>query len=194
VAAPSPAVMIGSPPVNVTGIVARTDPLNQTITFQDGRIVRIAPNTVVWQQSPAISTLHPGAQVFVRDAMPVGYLPTGAAAPAPAGQYVMGTVARVEPAHRQVVLANGAVVHVAPSTTLRSGNAGVAISQLRPGDEIVVLVTNPAPPPAAVSVVTTTPVPSTADRYAGAALPYQGYADTRIEAADVRIIWSPQAR
>ena len=80
VAAPSHAVTIGSPPVNVTGIIARTDPLNQTITFQDGRIVRIGPNTVVWQQSPAISTLHPGAQVFVRDAMPVGYLPTGAAA------------------------------------------------------------------------------------------------------------------
>lgn len=193
VAAPAPAVTIGSPPVNVTGIVADADPLNQTITFQDGRIVRVAPNTMVWEQSPAISTLQPGARVFVRDAMPVGYLPTGAAAPAPAGQYVMGTVSRVEPAHREVVLANGAVVHIAPSATLRSGNAGVGISQLRPGDEIVVQVTNPArasAPPPAVSVVTA-PVPATADRYVGSALPYQGHADTRIEAADVQIIGSP---
>src|SRR5262245_44335536 len=48
---PPPAVVSVPPPtpVNVTGTIARTDPLNQTITFQDGRIVRIAPQTMVWQ-------------------------------------------------------------------------------------------------------------------------------------------------
>jgi hypothetical protein len=200
VAPPPAAVSLPAPsPVNVTGTIARTDPLNQTITFQDGRIVKIGPQTMVWQQAPAISTLLPGAQVFVRDAMPVGYIPSGAPAAALPGQYVMGTVSRVDPATQQIVLSNGAVVYVAPTTTLRSGNQRVAISQLRPGDEILIQVRNPAmvaaPVQAPTSVtVTTTPVPSTADRYVGSALPYQGYADTRIEAADVQVMWSPQAR
>jgi hypothetical protein len=196
---PAPAPLTLPAPVNVTGTIARTDPLSQTITFQDGRIVKVAPETMVWQQSPAISSLLPGTQVFVRDAMPIGYVPTGAVAPAPSGQYVMGTVARVDPGSQQIVLSNGAVVYVNPATTLRSGNDRVMIGQLRPGDEILIQVRNPATyaapapvyPGSSVSVV---PVPATADRYAGSALPYQGYADTRIEASDVRVMWSPQAR
>jgi hypothetical protein len=203
--APSPPAVAPPPapsPVNVTGTIARTDPLNQTITFQDGRIVRIGPQTMVWQQAPAISTLLPGAQVFVRDAMPVGYLPSGAASAAPAGQYMMGTVSRADPATQEIVLSNGAVVHVAPTATLRSGSERVSIAQLRPGDEILIQVRNPAmvaaapvtAQPSSSVRVTTTPVPSGADRYVGSALPYQGYADTRIEAADVQVMWSPQAR
>jgi hypothetical protein len=200
-AAALPAASPTPPPVNVTGTIARTDPLNQTITFQDGRIVKVGPQTMVWQQAPAISTLLPGAQVFVRDAMPVGYLPSGATTAAPAGQYMMGTVSRVDPAMQQIVLSNGAVVHVAPTASLRSGSERVSITQLRPGDEILVQVRNPAmvaaapvtvQPSTSVSV-TTTPVPSSSDRYVGSALPYQGYADTRIEAADVQVMWSPQA-
>jgi hypothetical protein len=202
--APPPPPLVGAPPtvvlppspspVSATGTIARIDPVNQTILFQDGRIVRVTPGTMVWQQAPAISTLQPGARVFVRDAMPVAYLPSGVAVPAPTGQYLMGTVARVEPAAQEVVLSNGAVVHVGPTAVLRSGNAGVAISQLRPGDEVVVQVTNPARAATPSMHVVTTPVPSTADRYAGAALPYQGYADTRIEAAGVQIMWSPQTQ
>jgi hypothetical protein len=192
-AAPPTVMLPPAPsPVTATGTIAHIDPVNQTMMFQDGRIVRITPTTTVWQQSPAIGTLQPGARVFVRDAMPVAYLPSGAAALAPTGQYMMGTVARVEPAAREVVLSNGAVVHVGPTAVLRSGNAGATISQLRPGDEIVVHVTNPARAATPSVSVVTTPAPF--DRYAGAALPYQGYADTRIEAADVRIIWSPQTR
>ena len=191
---PTPTVVLVPPPpivlapalVNATGTIAGTDPVNQTITFQDGRIVGVGPNTMVWHLAPAVSTLQPGARVVVRDAMPVGYLPSGAAAPAPTSQYVMGTVSRVEPAAQQVVLSNGAIVHVGPSATLRSGGAGVAISQLRPGDEILVQVRNPA------RGATPGPAPAPAERYAGSALPYQSYADTRIEAADVQIMWSPQ--
>ena len=196
---PPPAVVsLPAPsPVNVTGTIARTDPLNQTITFQDGRIVKVGPQTMVWQQAPAISTLLPGAQVFVRDAMPVGYVPSGAVSAAPTGQYMMGTVSRVEPATQQIVLSNGAVVYVGPTTTVRSGTERVAITRLRPGDEILFQVRNPAmvAAPANVTVTTTTtPVPSTSDRYVGSALPYQGYADTRIEATDVQVMWSPQSR
>src|SRR5438552_11406593 len=101
-AAPPTVVLPPSPsPVSATGTIARIDPVNQTIIFQDGRIVRVAPNTMVWQQAPAITSLQPGARVFVRDAMPVAYLPTGAAANALTSQYMMGTVARVEPAAQE---------------------------------------------------------------------------------------------
>jgi len=193
--APPTVVLPPSPsPVSATGTIARIDPANQTILFQDGRIVRVAPNTMVWQQAPAIGSLQPGARVFVRDAMPVAYLPSGAAAPAPTSQYMMGTVARVEPTAQEIVLSNGAVVHVGPTAVLRSGNAGATITQLRPGDEVVVQVTNPARVATPSVSVVTAPVPSVADRYAGSALPYQSYADTRIEAADVLVMWSPQAR
>lgn len=197
-AAPPPAIVLNAPPspVSVTGTIARTDPLNQTVTFQDGRVVRIAPNTMVWQQAPAISTLLPGARVFVRDAMPVGYLPTGAASPAPPGHYVMGTVSRVDPTTQEIVLSNGTIVHVGPSAMLRSGNDRVMMTQLRPGDEILIQVGAPTTVarPATTVSTTTAPVPASADRYAGSALPYQGYADTRIEASDVQVMWSPQAR
>ena len=187
-------VLPPSSPVSVTGTIARTDPQSQTITFQDGRIVRIGPNTMVWQQAPAIGTLLPGAQVFVRDAMPVGYLPSGAAAPAPTGHYLMGTVSRFDPTAQQIVLSNGHVVYVTPTTHVRTGQGAVAITQLRPGDEILIQVRHPAALAAPATVVTTAPVPLAADRYAGAALPYQSYADTRIEAGDVIVMWSPQAQ
>jgi hypothetical protein len=189
-----PPTVIASSPVNVTGTLASVDSLNQTVTLQDGRIVRIAPNTMVWQQSPALSTLQPGARVFLRDAFPVGYVPA-AAAPMPAGQYLMGTVSRVEPASQSLVLTDGTIVHVSPAMVIQSGAGGVAFSQLRPGDEIVVLVTNPRPVTAGPSIVSAAPpVPVTAERYATSALPYQGYADTRIEAAGVRVLWSPQTQ
>jgi hypothetical protein len=196
---PPPPPLAVSMPVNVTGTVARTDPLTQTITFQDGRVVKVAPNTMVWQQAPAISSILPGAQVFVRDAVPAGYLPSGSASAYPPGHYVMGTVSRVDPATNQIVLTNGTVVYVSPTGTFRSGGQRVAITHLRPGDEILIQVRNPvpaataAPAPSNVTVYTS-PVPTAADRYVGSALPYQGYADTRIEATDVQIMWSPQSR
>jgi hypothetical protein len=153
----------------------------------------------VWQQAPAISSILPGAQVFVRDALPVGYVPSGSASAYPPGQYMMGTVSRVDPATNQIILSNGAVVYVSPTATLRSGGQRVAITNLRPGDEILIQVRNPvtvaAPVPAPTNLtIHTAPVPSTADRYVGSALPYQGYADSRIETSDVQIMWSPQSR
>jgi len=186
-------------PVNVTGTIARVDPMTQTLTFQDGRMVKVTGQTMVWQQTPAVSSLQPGTQVFVSNATPVGYLSSNPVSPATSNRWVMGTVARVEPSTQQIVLSDGTVVYVGPSTGVRVGGERVGFTRLRPGDEIVIqtrpVVVSPAPTtytaPGAVTV-TTSPAPG--ERYAGSALPYQGYADSRIEASDVQIMWSPQAQ
>lgn len=195
---PEPTYFVASPsapPVDVTGTIARVEPLTRTFTFADGRVVRLGPQSVVWQQAPPANQLVPGMHVFVRDATPVGFLSSGVAPTPPAGQWMMGTISRVDPASRQIVLTDGTIVHVGPSSTLRTGSEHVAITTLRPGSQIVLFR------PATVGQVqatqagaVTTAVPSGADRYAGSALPYQSYAATRIEATDIYIVWSPQAR
>jgi len=187
-AMPAPAPVAA--PVNVTGTVARIDPMTQTITFQDGRVVQATGQTMVWQQTPAVSSLQPGTQVFVSNAMPVGYVPSAAV---PTGQWMMGTVSRVDAPAQQVILNDGTIIHVAPHATVRVGNDRVGFTRLRPGDEIVIQ-TRPAATyvaPSGTTVATVAPAPG---RYAGSALPYQSYADSRIEASDVQIVWSPQAR
>jgi hypothetical protein len=185
-------------PVNVTGTIARIDPMTQTITFQDGRMVRATGQTVVWQQTPAVSSLQPGTQVFVSNATPVGYVPSSAVSAAPASQWMMGTVSQVDTSAQQIVLNDGTVVYVGPNASVRAGNDRVGFTRLRPGDEIVIqtrplVIAQPSTgyvAPGGVTVTTAQP----AGRDAGSALPYQGYADSRIEASDVQIVWSPQAR
>ncbi len=181
-------------PVNVTGTIARVDPMTQTITFQDGRVVKATGQTMVWQQTPAVSSLQPGTQVFVSNATPVGYVPSAPVPAASTGQWMMGTVSRVDAPAQQVVLSDGTVIHVAPNASVRVGNDRVGFTRLRPGDEIVIQ-TQPAATayvaPSGTTVTTVAPAPG---RYAGSALPYQSYADSRIEASDVQIMWSPQAR
>ncbi len=160
-------------------------------------MVKVTGQTMVWQQTPAVSSLQPGTQVFVSNATPVGYVSSTSLAPSPSNQWMMGTVSRVEPSTQQIVLSDGTVVYVGPNTGVRAGGERVGLTRLRPGDEIVIQ-TRPVvvsqPTYTAPGAVTVTTGPSTGERYAGSALPYQGYADSRIEASDVQIMWSPQAR
>ena len=188
---PAPAPVAA--PVNVTGTIARVDPMTQTITFQDGRMVKATGQTLVWQQTPAVSSLQPGMQVFVSNATPVGYVPSAPVPAASANQWMMGTVSRVDAQTQQIVLSDGTVIHVGPSAGVRAGNDRVGLARLRPGDEIVIQTQPPAAyvAPSGTTVTTVAPAPG---RYAGSALPYQSYADSRIEASDVQIMWSPQAR
>jgi hypothetical protein len=188
---PAPAPVAA--PVNVTGTIARVDPMTQTITFQDGRMVKATGQTLVWQQTPAVSSLQPGMQVFVSNATPVGYVPSAPVPAASANQWMMGTVSRVDAQMQQIVLSDGTVIHVGPSAGVRAGNDRVGLARLRPGDEIVIQTQPPAAyvAPSGTTVTTVAPAPG---RYAGSALPYQSYADSRIEASDVQIMWSPQAR
>ena len=198
----------------IRGVVTSIDPATRTVYFADGRAVQVAPGSTLTinGQRVVLEAVRPGAPVVVwpstatttvttvTQPLYVPPPPPPAASPAPVvlvpppgGQYVMGTVSRIDPVSQQIVLSNGTVVYVAPATTVRTRTGAAAIGQLRTGDELLIQVRNPAVVAAPATVVTQT-VPVAGDRYVGSALPYQSYAVTRIEATDVLIMWSPQAQ
>jgi hypothetical protein len=123
----------GHPPIDASGTIARIDRLNGIITLQDGRMLRMTDETLVWQPS-RIDTLQPGAQVFVRNAQPVFSSTPGQA---PAGTR-MGTVLNVDPANALVRLDDGTLVRVAPGTRVRMADRDLLLSDLRRGDEVMI--------------------------------------------------------
>jgi hypothetical protein len=54
----------------------------------------------------------------------------------------MGTVVNVDPASALVILSDGTVVRVSQATKLRLEGQPLTLSQLRPGDEIVIIGTS----------------------------------------------------
>lgn len=68
-AAPPPptASVPGQPMFEAVGIVSQVDPSTGTIILQDGRVLRMTGNTLVWQPT-SIQALRPGTQVLVRGA------------------------------------------------------------------------------------------------------------------------------
>lgn len=201
--------------VEINGVVTYIDPATRTVYMADGRAVQIAPGstlTVNGQRialeqarygSPVVVWPNTSTTTVTTVTRPLNVTPPPPAAPPapvvlvppPGGQYVMGTVSRIDPVSQLIVLTNGTVVHLTPGTPVRTRmGGGATIDHLRSGDEIMIQVRNPAVVAAPATVVTAPPVPVTTDRYAGSALPYQSYAVTRIEATDVLITWSPQAR
>src|SRR4029077_11285026 len=67
-APPPPAASApGQPTFEVTGVVSQVDSSTGTIILQDGRVLRMTGNTLVWQPT-TIQSLRPGTQVLVRGA------------------------------------------------------------------------------------------------------------------------------
>lgn len=122
----------GHPPVDVSGTIARIDRRNGVITLQDGRMVKLTGRTNVWQPS-RMDALYPGAEVFVSNAQPV--VPTTGQQ---TGDARLGTVLRVDPANALVMLDDGTLVRVSPSTRMHMAGKNLTLSDLRRGDEIVV--------------------------------------------------------
>jgi hypothetical protein len=124
------------PPVNASGVVSNVDARGKTITFQDGRVMQVSDGTV-WQAVP-LHSLKPGQQVFINDARPVAFQ-----------QHRMnttdrlGTVSRVDQSGSLLVLHDGTVVRLQPGTTVSMGNQRLAISNLRPGDEVLIRIDEP---------------------------------------------------
>lgn len=58
------------PPITTSGVVGSYDRSTMTLTFEDGRVVRIAARTRV--QPSVGGRLRRGEQVIVTDAVPVG--------------------------------------------------------------------------------------------------------------------------
>ena len=136
----------GHPPVDVSGTVARIDRQNNVITLQDGRMVQMTGQSDVWQPS-RIDTLQPGAQVFVRNAQPVI-----SSTSQPTSYPRMGTVLRADPASGLIVLDDGSLVRVAPATRLHMAGRNLSLSELRPGDEIVIRPQQRVPAASGVAV------------------------------------------
>lgn len=132
--------------VDATGVVARVDPRTGTVTLQDGRVVRVASGTTVWEPI-ALGSVTPGASVFVRNAEPLDFRP--GSTPAASRPLQMGTVASADASTSRVVLSDGTVVQLRPGAPVTFNGRSLAIADLRPGDEILVGV------PAARSVAGT---------------------------------------
>ena len=133
----------GHPAVTVTGTVASVDPATGTLRLEDGRTVKLAPESAVSRPGDArrvqAADLRPGDRVVARDVVPVGIT---AAAKLPAGARLrMATVADVDQASQQIRLADGTAIRVSPSTRIYLGPGGETIvaADLRPGDELVIL-------------------------------------------------------
>jgi hypothetical protein len=146
VAAAPAAVAPARPSVDATGVVASVDSRTGLITLQDGRVVRVTPGTTVWQPV-TIGSVMPGASVFVRNAEPLDFRP--GTTPAASQPWRMGTVTSVDSATSRVILTDGTIVQLRPGTQATYDGRTLAITELRPGDEIIVGV------PAAGPVVAT---------------------------------------
>ena len=157
-------------PVDATGVVASVDASASTITLQDGRVLRTTGDTLVWQAAP-LKDLRPGTQVIVRGATPVAVQPVTAAPP----EWRMGTVSRVDSAASQIVLTDGTVVRVGPSTVVHRRGTRVWLDQVAPGAEVV---------------VRSQPRSGSAE---GSALPGSTPSGPLLDAAEINVVWTPVA-
>ncbi|HET7342883.1 MAG TPA: hypothetical protein VFL90_15570 [Methylomirabilota bacterium] len=134
------------PPVDATGVVSSVDPQTGTITLQDGRVLRATGRTTIWQPVP-LTSVTPGASVYVRNGEPVDFRPA-AGPPSNLRQFRMGTVSAVDAGQSEIRLSDGTTLRVPPGAHVQLNGQSLAVSALRPGDEIVVGV----PTGSAVSV------------------------------------------
>jgi hyperosmotically inducible protein len=167
-APPPPVALPEQPPVDVTGVVSQVDPSTGTIILQDGRVLRVTPDTLLWQPT-TIEALRPGAQVLVRGAAPLRVqTDTG-------GEWRMGTVQLVDPAASRLVLTDGTVVRVTPSVNIRRGTERLTLEQIAPGSEVV------------IRPMTRFPTGSAE----GYALPGPAGRPAAIDAAEITVVWMP---
>ncbi|PWU18596.1 MAG: hypothetical protein C5B48_14605 [Candidatus Rokuibacteriota bacterium] len=193
---PGPPQVTAAPPtvyprpytlVDASGVVASVDRQNGIITLQDGRMLRVTDGRV-WQSVPW-NSIQPGADVFVNNAAPVGYRAPGVAQHW-SDRDLMGRVIRVDDTGREILLGDGTVVRVSPSTRVAMGSGQtVAVKDLKPGDQVVVHVTQAAPATAQVVV------PGTSSRVTDQpyATSFPSYRGGVVEADSIVVIRYPQS-
>ena len=143
-------------PVEVTGTVASVDIASNTITLQDGRVLKATDQTVVWEPT-SVGSLKPGSQVLVRGAAATDYR-TGAAAGT--RQWRMATIRRVDRSAGELALSDGSTVKVTSSTNVHRGADRVSLDALEPGTEVVVYTPSSTATEASEVAVVWTPTAS----------------------------------
>ena len=138
VAAPIP----GHPPVDASGVVSSYDPATWIITFADGRIVKLTDGSTVLTASQA-STVRPGDVIIVRNALPVAVQ----SATSIGKRQKVGTVASIDQQNQIVWLTDSTAVRVSPAANVHMNTTGQALglAQLRPGDQVVIVLRDLAP-------------------------------------------------
>lgn len=137
------------PPVDVWGTVAQVDPQAGVVVFEDGRSLKVGPRGTAWQPIP-LAQVRPGDRLFVENAQPTAYQGTTMS-----DRMRMGRVARVDSTRRMVLLDDGTWVSLQPSTrTMMNGE--VVVTELQPGDQIVIFVDEPGPAGTAAPTTSTT--------------------------------------
>ncbi|MGH7313440.1 MAG: hypothetical protein ACREJV_09720 [Candidatus Rokuibacteriota bacterium] len=175
------------PPIDISGTVARFDQQTGIVTFQDGRMVKIGGQTTAWQQvTPGM--LQPGTQVLLDNALPAGFQSASGAWPADQRIH-MGTVRRVDPTGAVIELDNGTLVRVSPATKMHMGSQTMTLSQLQPGDQVVIRAKHTA------AGVSTTTERTSPPGESPSALPRESLtgASATIEAEDIHLFRQPQA-
>ena len=174
-------------PIDATGTISSVDPSTGTITLSDGRVLRTNDRTTVYLPAD-VHALKAGERVLLRGASPVTVR---------APEMRLGTVARVDAAHDELMLTDGTIVRVLSSALVHRGNDRLSLGQVEPGAEVVIQLapmpsaspsttrspSRTAPSPTTSSSTTTTPRTTTPvpARTGSAAL----------DAADVNVVWTP---
>jgi hypothetical protein len=151
--------------VDVTGVVSQADPATGTIILQDGRVLRMTNETMLWQPT-TIQSLQPGTPVLVRGVAPIG-VQSG-----PTAGWRMGTVRTVDPTASRIALSDGTVVRLSPAVNIRRGAERLTVEQIAPGSEVVIRPIAPSP---------TGPAEGSASPGTPAAY----------EAAEINVVWMP---
>ncbi|HXH84438.1 MAG TPA: hypothetical protein VNN07_16150, partial [Candidatus Tectomicrobia bacterium] len=179
----------GHPPVTASGVVARVDEDARTVTFQDGRTLKLGPGSRVWESSE-VGDIQPGERAMVESAQPAGY---GTGAGIPADRMRMGRVVRVDDGPKMVLLDNGTWVVLSPTTTLKM-NGRDTVTTLQQGDEVVVVITETPPGEQALTAPSAMPgavaQPSSPRATPQRELGFQGNA---VRAEEIHIIRRPQS-
>ena len=180
VIAPTPPVpLAGHPPIGASGVVKEFDPVNGILAFEDGRMVKLTGQSKVVQ--PVGDAVRAGDLVSLQDVLPVG-VQSGVKILAMGKPQRMAAVASVDEPSGLVRLTDGSAVRVAGSTSLHLGAAGssVALTELAPGDELVIVLADAAAAPAAALAP---PAPDDSI----SALPRQDVGPRPLEAAELMV-------
>jgi hypothetical protein len=115
--------------IDASGIVARVDADKRSITFEDGRTVKLLDSVPLGPGT--LDAVHPGETVSVRRVEVVAFRNQDMT------RLWMGTVARVEPRSGRLTLEDGTVVRFSGRMMARHDDGQIPVAQLQAGDEIV---------------------------------------------------------